>query len=471
MADQEFKVKFSTSADLAAANSAAAALERSAAAAKKTGGEFAKTGDLAEQLGKKGSSAKDVYEGLTATLDGGTGSVFGLAKAWHNLSEAMAANPLGAAVAVALALAPALVAVVRNLTGTAEAAKDAGQQIDYAAVEAEKLGAVRLEKLAAELKSIDDGAKSAVDTLKGLDEAANRLDDARQAVELARNEADTALTDPQKKAREFEIRQKYLARRRAREDSGASDTVAAFETALAQKNEVAGAKGSALDEQRALVESLPDADKARRRIADIREGQAVPMFQSAEQKARDQYNLDQAAAQLKEAESEQGKRRRAREEAELKRREEEAKTAAAEVLAAANRAEEARRTSAIAGTRNGEIRSAEDELLRIRLGVPAPANVGRSAGSVSGYGDIAIAGRSFSPGAPAGAVIAGYGGSPQIQIGDRAFDPAAQKLSQGIGDAAGAALERSASIIIGAVEARLRASEDRIGERLKNARN
>ena len=469
MADQDFKVKFTTSADLAGANAAAAALERSAAAAKKTGGEFEKTGNLAEQLGKKGSSAKDVYEGLTATLNGGTGSVFGLAKAWSNLSAAMAANPLGAAIAVALALAPALLGVIKGFTGTAEAAKDAGTQIDGAAVKAEKLGAVRLETLKADLKAVDDSARSTGDALKALDDVAQRLDDARQAVELARLETTPNLTDDQRKAGEFAIRQRYTARRRGREDNAGAEGLAALDQVLAQKNGLATAKGSALEEQQALIAGLPDAAAARRRITDIRAGQAVPIFQSDEQKARDKFNLSEAEAQLKEAESEQGKARRAREEAELKRREEEAKVAAAEVLAAANRAEEARRVASIQRDRLPEIRGAEDQLARLKAGVPAPANIPRSLATVSGFGDVAIAGRPFS-GAGAGTPLQ-YGGSPQIQIGDQSFAPVAQKIGQEVGAAAAAALDRNTAIIIDGVTAALRAAEARTIERMKNARN
>jgi len=84
--------------------------------AKRLKGAAAEAESAADALGRRGSAAKDVYEGLTATMQGGTGVVFGLAKAWSNLTAAMAANPLAAVAAALLALKPLFDAVISRVT-------------------------------------------------------------------------------------------------------------------------------------------------------------------------------------------------------------------------------------------------------------------------------------------------------------------------------------------------------------------
>jgi hypothetical protein len=95
---------------------AQAKLDSDPLGAKRLKGAASEAESAVDALGRRGSAAKDVYEGLTATMQGGTGVVFGLSKAWSNLSAAMASNPLAAIAAALLALKPLFDAVITRIT-------------------------------------------------------------------------------------------------------------------------------------------------------------------------------------------------------------------------------------------------------------------------------------------------------------------------------------------------------------------
>jgi hypothetical protein len=209
VADQEYKVKFTTTADAGGATVVSAALDKVATSTKGAGKEFDKTAGLADQLGKRGSSAKDVYEGLNATLNGGTGAVFGLAKAWHNLTEAIAINPLGAALAIFLALAPALYALVRGFTATNTVVAETKVKFSDVKTAAELLDQVKLTKLEKELAGIQQRAADALAVFAALKALQDRSAKADETAEMAKLNADPSLSPDEKKKRGFAIREKY----------------------------------------------------------------------------------------------------------------------------------------------------------------------------------------------------------------------------------------------------------------------
>jgi len=266
----------------------ASATAEVAASTKSAGGAMKETAGLAEQLGRRGSSAKDVYEGLSATLNGGTGAVFGLAKAWANLNAAMRANPLGALIAVALALGPALFALVRGLKGTAasateagDATKTAGEQFAAAADQGKKLGDTELSSLRDQLAAINGEAEGVLALFEKINAAKNLLDDARQAVDLAKVAADTTLTPEQKKVSEFEIRQRFTGRRNARDDAARAEAVAVADDRASGLEAVAAGAAGARDTQAGRIAAV-QADAAARpgRIADLRRDRTAAFDQA-----------------------------------------------------------------------------------------------------------------------------------------------------------------------------------------------
>lgn len=80
------------------------AVEGTAAAAKNAEGKAKEAGTAVDAFGKRGSAAKDAFEGLTTATNGGAGAIFGLSKAWLNLKEAFAANPVAAGLGLVLGL-------------------------------------------------------------------------------------------------------------------------------------------------------------------------------------------------------------------------------------------------------------------------------------------------------------------------------------------------------------------------------
>jgi hypothetical protein len=110
MADNSFDIKITTTGQPAGADSVAKSLQgvgkaadSASAANKKLDAAGKDAVNTVDALGKKGSAAKDVYEGLSGTLNGGVGAVFNLSKAFSNLGESIKANPIGTALAVTLA--------------------------------------------------------------------------------------------------------------------------------------------------------------------------------------------------------------------------------------------------------------------------------------------------------------------------------------------------------------------------------
>ncbi|MFK5283850.1 hypothetical protein ACI3PL_30165, partial [Lacticaseibacillus paracasei] len=73
-----------------------------AAASKQVAPASKEAGDALDQFGRKGSAAKDAFEGVAQVANGGAASLFGFAKAWINVRDAFAANPITAILGVLL---------------------------------------------------------------------------------------------------------------------------------------------------------------------------------------------------------------------------------------------------------------------------------------------------------------------------------------------------------------------------------
>lgn len=71
-------------------------------ASKKVASASKESGEALEDFGKRGSAAKDAFEGVSMAANGGAGAIFGFSKAWVNLKAAFAANPVTAILAVLL---------------------------------------------------------------------------------------------------------------------------------------------------------------------------------------------------------------------------------------------------------------------------------------------------------------------------------------------------------------------------------
>jgi len=100
---------------------AAAKVEAATKGAAKGGKE---AGDAFDQFGKKGSAAKDAFEGVAQTANGGAAALFGFSKAWINVKEAFATNPITAILGVLLGSLALVQKGFDLLVERAEAARD-----------------------------------------------------------------------------------------------------------------------------------------------------------------------------------------------------------------------------------------------------------------------------------------------------------------------------------------------------------
>lgn len=146
----EVKIKLTTTGDPAGANTVATSLKGVGKAAEDAAGgssKLDKSGKEAtstiEALGKKGSAAKDVYEGLNQTMTGGVGAVFGMSKAWANLTESIKANPVGTALAITLA---ALGLIKKGFDYLADSTEEANKKL-FGTGEKSAAAAAKIEAL------------------------------------------------------------------------------------------------------------------------------------------------------------------------------------------------------------------------------------------------------------------------------------------------------------------------------------
>lgn len=227
MADTDFKIKITTTADTAGAQSAASALQGLGKAAGETGKESKSLGEELGKLGARNSEAKDVIEGLETASRGGASGLFGLAKAGRNLWEVFAGSTVIGRVVQLTALAAAgFLALREKITEVEKPAEDVTKTLDEAVAAAAKINQVRLEALKTELDAISNRAKVASDAIDGIYSATDKLSKARMGVELATLAADSSLSPEEKAKREYEIRKKYGDEAAKNEQQKAEEQVA-----------------------------------------------------------------------------------------------------------------------------------------------------------------------------------------------------------------------------------------------------
>lgn len=103
---------------------ATAATGALAEASKKVASASKDSGEALTDFGKRGSAAKDAFEGVSMAANGGAGAIFGFSKAWVNLKEAFAANPITAILAILLGTLGLVQKGFDLLVQRAEAARD-----------------------------------------------------------------------------------------------------------------------------------------------------------------------------------------------------------------------------------------------------------------------------------------------------------------------------------------------------------
>lgn len=194
--------------------SLAGTTQRAGTAAKDASGSI-------EQFGRRGSEAKDAFEGLTRVAAGGEGAIFGLAKAWRALTVAFAANPVTATLALVLGLLPLikkgfdLIAdsaekSTKAMAGTGEATKAAAVGMKELADASEKY----VKKATADAEALTTAMNNAGAAIDGALRRFKEVEKARLGAEQAKLELDrqsalaTATSDEQKAAinAEFDAR-------------------------------------------------------------------------------------------------------------------------------------------------------------------------------------------------------------------------------------------------------------------------
>jgi hypothetical protein len=259
----------------------AAGLDKIASATNKAGGGAKQAESAIDSLGQRGSAAKDVYEGLTQTLNGGTGAVFGLAKAWHNLTAAMKANPFTAIGAALLALGPVIVALGRKFFGLGADAEEGSKksQAAFAATKSagEVLNELKFEAFKQELDDIGRRAEAALAFVQKIYDVQSKISGAKMAVEVGTIEADPNLNPEEKKDRIASVKKRYRDLGIVREEEKDAAAVGIKEIAARDTRDKATEAAAVLEKQRRLVEAnrqapedrkLVDAE-LRRQVADI----------------------------------------------------------------------------------------------------------------------------------------------------------------------------------------------------------
>ncbi len=270
MADNKVRVEVETAFKDAGVKNASQAfkdLEKNVAAAGK--GSKDATSAL-EAMGKEGSAAKNVFEGLNQTMNGGTGAVFGLAKAWHALKAALVTNPLAAIGAVILGLTPLLIGFGRRLLRIGDEAKTGAGKAADAFAEAksagERLNDVKFEAFKQELDEVGRRAGAAAAVLERLYDLQTQGAKAQMELELATIEANPSLTPEQKKGRTAEVRSRYAEAGFQRDEQKSSDALAIKERSAAELRALADQAATNLSSQRSRVSSLRSAPEDRSRV-------------------------------------------------------------------------------------------------------------------------------------------------------------------------------------------------------------
>lgn len=253
-----------------------AANEKTAVSTRDLGKETNVLTEAQDAFGRKSGAAREASEGIERVMHGGEAGIFGAAKAWRALTEAMELNPFVTILVVLAALGPVLIDVGKWFFGVGEAAEKAGDKTEIAKQKAEeakkaleKLDEQKLEALKAQLDAITAGQAAAIEQTKAWDDAFAKIDAAYDRARLAHvrylvdtgkisNAEGAALTAQyQASSRRGTAINELQALKDA--DSGAASEATAKEQAAQQAE--AAAKAAAHAVQRAAASGSPVQDR------------------------------------------------------------------------------------------------------------------------------------------------------------------------------------------------------------------
>lgn len=219
MADPDFKIKISTTADTSGAQAAASALQGLGKAAGETGKETRTLGDDLSSLGARQNATKDVIEGAEMAMKGNTAAVFGTAKAVKNLIEVFTqSTPMGRFVQLATIAAGVMVLLKEKLFGTADGAETAAQKFEHLTTAFSKISAVKSAGFVKELTAIKDEANAAANEINRVLTLRERLDKGNNAAARAAIDGNPNLTETEKVVARQKLEEQAVADARRTED-------------------------------------------------------------------------------------------------------------------------------------------------------------------------------------------------------------------------------------------------------------
>lgn len=194
----DLQIKITTPADTSGVDKTVRALGSVKSASQSAGKAATDAGGAIEQFGRRGSEAKDAFEGLSNVARGGEGAIFGMAKAWRALTVAFAANPITATLAVLLGILPL---VKKGLDLVADSIEASNQKL-YGTGERTRAAAEGMKALKeASERNIKKATEDAEALAKAYNTVTNSIDAALRRfkeVESARVQAETSNLEAQK---------------------------------------------------------------------------------------------------------------------------------------------------------------------------------------------------------------------------------------------------------------------------------
>lgn len=276
-------------------------------------------GDAIQQFGRRGSEAKDAFEGLSTVARGGEGALFGLAKAWRALTAAFAANPITAVLALILGLLPLIQKGFDLVVSSAQKAVDrmagSGEQVRAVAKNLKELAdasekytkaaALDAERLAASYARVSAQIDGTLRRLKEVEAAKAGAE--RASIELQRATALATAKSPAAAAAINAQFDKQLADLSAASDKriGDAELLAITQKGIeAQSSRDAAAK--AISDAEARVAAARQAEQ--QATSPLAAGNALRARQQAEQdlaeiSKRYQPQLERAIQDLKDADA------------------------------------------------------------------------------------------------------------------------------------------------------------------------
>ena len=269
MAESDFKIRISTTADTSGAQAAASALQGLGKAAGQTGQESRTLADDLTSLGARQNATKDVIEGTEQALKGNTAAVFGTAKAVKNLIEVFTqSTPMGRFIQLATIAAGVLVLLKEKLFGTATGAEEAAQKFDHLAAAFSTMAKSKSEAFVAELNSIKDAASAAAKEIERVLALRERLDRGGNAANVAEVNANPNLTETERIVERQRLESEAVAAARRTEDERLNNN---YELARREKEstaEIAEQRRKELSDlkQKSLPPSTADLEGRQREL-------------------------------------------------------------------------------------------------------------------------------------------------------------------------------------------------------------